>query len=546
MSRLLIVDDDLLFCEALCTTLEGAGHKVMVAHNLMRARELLKKHAVDVAFIDVFLPDGNGLDLLAGLSLLPEAPEAIVITAQGDPEGAETAITSGAWDYVQKPASMDHILLMVERALEAHERKRQMPDISGASGIIGASRSMRITMLQMFEAAQSEAPVLVCGETGTGKELMARAVHNNSRRASGPFVVVDCGALSPNLLESELFGNVRGAFTGAVQTRQGLVMLADKGTLFLDEVGELALEQQKAFLRLIQERSFRPIGGNEQMQSNFRVVAATNRNLNEMAAGGTFRQDLLFRLQGVVVDVPPLRQRGDDIRLLALHALHRSVAQYGLPEKSFAEDTLQALDAYTWPGNVRELLHTVESTVLTAGESPLVLVQHLPIHLRALAVRSRVEDRSPVHTEAPGLGASGVFSVPATAKTEEQGMYEFSSTAASAGSAAVSPASGPAPSPASPLASAPPVPHPVWPAAFREQFASAPLSGMPGTEQGGNPLSWKEFQETVLYEHKRAYLLALLAHVQGSVPEAARIAGLSRQRLYTLLRDHGITRQWEQ
>ena len=473
----------------------------MVAHNLARARELLKKHSVEVAFIDVFLPDGNGLDLLAGLSLLPEPPEAIVITAQGDPQGAETAITSGAWDYVQKPADMQHILLMVQRALEAHDKKRQMPDFSGASGIIGSSRPMRITMLQMFEAAQSEAAVLVSGETGTGKELIARAVHNNSRRASGPFVVVDCGALSPNLLESELFGNVRGAFTGAVHTRQGLVMLADKGTLFLDEVGELALDQQKAFLRLIQERSFRPVGGNEEMQSNFRVVAATNRNLSEMAANGTFRPDLLFRLQGVVIDVPPLRQRGEDMRTLALHALHRTLIQYGLKDKTLAEETLKAIMAYTWPGNVRELLHTVESAVLTAGDSPLVLLQHLPIHLRAFAVRSRVEERSPA-PEAPGSVAEA----------------------------------------------APQAPPPVWhtPLQPEEESAPPPVRRKSAPASHDAPLSWKDFQDTVLYEQKRAYLLSLLAHVKGSVPEAARIAGLSRQRLYTLLREHGITRQWEQ
>lgn len=513
MSRLLIVDDDLLFCEALSTTLEGAGHKVMVAHNLARARDLLKKHSVDVAFIDVFLPDGNGLDLLAGLSLLPEPPEAIVITAQGDPQGAETAITSGAWDYVQKPADMQHILLMVQRALQAHNKKRQMPDFSGASGIIGNSRAMRITMLQMFEAAQSETAVLVFGETGTGKELIARAVHNNSRRATGPFVVVDCGALSPNLLESELFGNVRGAFTGAVQTRQGLVMLADKGTLFLDEVGELALDQQKVFLRLIQERSFRPVGGNEEMQSNFRVVAATNRNLSEMAAGGAFRPDLLFRLQGVVIDVPPLRQRGDDIRILALHALHRTQIQYGLKDKTLAEDALKAIMAYTWPGNVRELLHTVESAVLTAGDSPLVLLQHLPIHLRAFAVRSRVEEHSPAHVETPPPRGSAV-STPG----------------------------------ADPAVTAPQAPPPVWhtPIQPEEDFAPRPAGPKSKPVLSDTPPSWKEFQDTVLYEQKRAYLLALLGHVRGSVPEAARIAGLSRQRLYTLLREHGITRQWEQ
>ena len=516
MSRLLIVDDDLVFCEALSTTLEEAGYQVMVAHRLERARELLKKQPVDVAFIDVFLPDGNGMDLLAGMALLPEPPEAIVITSQGDPERAETAITSGAWDYVQKPANMDDILLMVQRAMAAHERKRSMPDFTGGSGIVAAGRPMRLTLLQMFEAAQSEAPALIAGETGTGKELIARAVHKNSRRSSGPFVVVDCGAISSTLLESELFGNVRGAFTGAVHSRHGLVALADKGTLFLDEVGELALDQQRAFLRLIQERRFRPIGSTEEQESNFRVVAATNRNLTEMAAGGTFRQDLLFRLQGVVIEVPPVRQRGEDVELLAQYALNRTLAQYGLREKAFSPEALEAVTAYTWPGNVREMLHTVESAVLTAGDSPLVLLQHLPVHLRAFAVRSRLEERAPVH------GESGDLASPAAA----------------------APSLTLRPLPAALEGGAPP-------AAPRTKSGRAPgLDAAPEQQDdllmsGAFPGTWKEFQDGALFDYKRRYLLSLLRFSSGNVAEAAKSAGLSRQRLYSLLREHGIARQWE-
>lgn len=490
MTRVLIIDDDILFCEALGSTLEEKGYTVMVAHTLERGRTLLKKQPVDIAFIDVFLPDGNGLDLLAGLSLLPDSPHAIVVTAQGDAAGAESAIASGAWDYVQKPAHIGEIMLMVERVIEVRERRRDMPDFVSVSGIVAASNPMRQAMLQIFDAAQSEAPALISGETGTGKELMARVMHKNSRRSDGPFVVVDCGALTPSLMESELFGSVRGAFTGAVHNRPGLVMLANGGTLFLDEVGELAFEQQKVFLRLLQERSFRPVGAGEEMQSDFKIVAATNRSLNEMVAGGMFRQDLLFRLQGIHIELPPLRARGEDILLIAKYSLARVLLQYGLGEKNFSADAKEALATYAWPGNVRELIHAVESAVLAATDGHLILLQHLPIQLRTHAARLRIEEMARPGGRPPGnVGFEAVF-----------------------GTAG----------------------------ALSGQPASADLQDAPFT-----PITWKEFHDGELFGRKREYLLRLLRHTDGNVPEAARVAGVSRQRLYTLLKEHGIARNWQ-
>lgn len=572
MATLLIVDDDMLFCEALSTTLEEEGYRVLVAHNLGRARELLKKHTIEVVFIDVFLPDGNGLDLMAGLALLPEPPEAIVVTAQGDPQRAESAITSGAWDYVQKPADMREIVLMVKRAIQAHERKTQMPDPAGSAGIVASNRAMRITLLQMFEAAQVDAPVLITGETGTGKELVARAVHKNSRRAKGPFVVVDCSAIAPTLLESELFGNVRGAFTGAMHSRQGLAMLADGGTLFLDEVGELAPEQQKVFLRLLQERRFRPIGGNEELESDFRVVAATNRNLTEMAAGGTFRSDLLFRLQGLTIEIPPLRNRGKDVFLLVQYALNRTLAQYNLKPKAFSSDALQALASYPWPGNVRELMHAVEASVLAAHDESLILMQHLPVHMRAQAVKSRVQENYPAQPPPPAESSSPALS--AASGGEETPPYGEPPAYIQPGAPVIgAPTQVQATTPAQAAPLAPPAP--LQPRHAFGQPAPASLDAVPTGEQAmppaasrppqdtsqppalpqqeaplrsatQDPYSWKEFQENILYEHKRRYLLDLLTWAQGSVPEAAKAAGLSRQRLYTLLKEHGISRHWEQ
>ena len=555
MATLLIVDDDKLFCEALSTILEEEGYRVLVAHSLARARELLKKHTIAIIFIDVFLPDGNGLDLMAGLALLPEPPDAIIVTAQEDPQRAESAITSGAWDYVQKPADMPKIVLMVKRALQAQERKKQMPDSAGNAGIVAHNRAMRITLLQMFEAAQVDAPVLITGETGTGKELVARAVHKNSRRTQGPFVVVDCSAIAPTLLESELFGNVRGAFTGAMQARQGLAMLANGGTLFLDEVGELAPEQQKVFLRLLQERRFRPIGSNEELESDFRVVAATNRNLTEMAAGGTFRSDLLFRLQGLIIEIPPLRSRGKDVFLLVQYALNRTLAQYNLKPKAFASDALEALASYPWPGNVRELMHAVEGSVLAAHDESLILMQHLPMHLRAMAVKSRVQEQKPASAatepefptaaDAPPLirVQPGAPVIGPASQTQTASPAPLSPATQETGPDSLLQVMPPATEASQPLLVAPPAPTEAWPAP--ENVAAIATGLVPPRSSTQDPFTWKEFQDDILHVYKRRYLLDLLAWAQGSVPEAAKAADLSRQRLYTLLKEHGISRSWK-
>ena len=487
MAEILIIDDDFVFSEVLCATLEDEGFAVHAVETLSAARELLKERVFAVAFVDVYLPDGNGMDLLSGMALLPEPPEAIVVTAMGDPEGADSAITHGAWDYIQKPADMNEILLMVRRALAARERKQARLRQFGVAGIVGESLPMRLCLLQMFETAQTDTPVLITGETGTGKELVARAVHQNSRRSGGPFVVVDCGAISPTLLESELFGNVRGAFTGAAQSRQGLVQLADGGTLFLDEVGELSPEQQKVFLRVLQERTFRPLGGAGEMSSNFRVVAAINRDLKSMAAQDAFRTDFFYRLQGSAIALPPLRARGDDVELLAEYALSDALARSNMGEKHFSREAMQALLSYSWPGNVRELMHSVEYAALAAVDEPLILLQHLPLQLRTSAARFRLGDRGKTDSEAsrPPMSAQPAVAQPAAAQ------------------------------PAAPV------------------------------EPASQPPTWRDFQEQILMDHKRRYLLDLLSWTGGNIPKAASLAKVSRQRLYSLLRDHGITRRWD-
>lgn len=517
MARILILDDDLLFCEALSFTLEEHGHKIMLAHTLERARVLLKKHQADIIFVDVYLPDGNGQELLSELPQLRDVPHAIVVTAQGDPDGAARAIAAGAWDYVQKPAHMSDILLMVDRVLEVRRRRRDIPDFMREAGIIASSNPMHQTLLQVFDASQSDAPVLIMGETGTGKELMARAMHKISSRSAGPFVVVDCGALAPSLLESELFGSVKGAFTGAVQNRPGLVLHANGGTLFLDEIGELAFEQQKVFLRLLQERSFRAVGAGGETRSDFRIIAATNRNLTEMTSGGAFRQDLFFRLQGVRIELPPLRVRGDDIRLIAENTMANTLSRYDLGEKQFSAEALEALRSYAWPGNVRELIHAVEAAVLAAAGTHLVLLQHLPIQLRTHAAMLRLEAQ-------PGEKGQ---TVPG-ARLLPDVLGDSSSAPAAAPGAAQAGAQN--------IAQAvPPFRVGGNGEVGEEDVEAVPLEHI---------ATWKEFHEGELYERKRLYLLRLLKSSGGNVPLAAQHAGVSRQRLYRLLKEHGIFRHW--
>jgi len=235
-----------------------------------------------------------------------------------------------------------------------------------------------------------ESNVLICGQTGTGKELFARAIHQNSSRKQHPFVVVDCAALPETLVESVLFGHAKGAFTGADKERQGLIQQAHGGTLFLDEVGELPLSLQKAFLRVIQERCFRPVSGREEIQVNFRLIAATNRDLEAMAAQGTFRNDLLFRLRSFSIDAPPLKQRQGDIRRLTIDYVNRLCEIYNSEVKGLSNDYLEVLEKYTWPGNVRELFNTVEESISLAGNEPTLHMHHLPARLRAMITRHRV------------------------------------------------------------------------------------------------------------------------------------------------------------
>jgi len=407
MSTVLVIDDDERILETMRRVIERMGHSAVLAPTLSLGMEEIAHGGVDVVFLDIRLPDGNGLDALPRIKALREAPEVIILTGQGDPDGAELAIQEGVWDYLVKPTPIQGTMLSLERALRYRQEKlsAQAPAELDLEGVVGLSPRMKACYEEIGRAARTAAPVLICGETGTGKELVARTVHANSERRGGPFVVIDCASLTENLVESALFGHKKGSFTGATSDRTGLVALANGGTLFLDEVGEMTLSLQKAFLRVLQERRFRPVGGVREESSDFRLIAATNRDLEEMVEEGAFRQDLYFRLKTFVILLPALRERTQDIKLLTMYHIAALCEQAGLPPKRYDPEFFDALAAYSWPGNVRELFGVVEAAFHAAGQSQMLYARHLPQEVRIALARANLAAKTRESAEEAALAA---------------------------------------------------------------------------------------------------------------------------------------------
>lgn len=381
--RILIIDDDEDMSYTLCRMVEQTGYTSRTAHTLREGLEAARSESFDVVFLDVNLPDGSGLDLIPELKSLNDPPEIIIFTAYGDSEGAAVALGNNVWDYIPKPASMDEIRLPMLRALEYRQQKqRKKPLTVDRSSIIGNSPQITASIESLAIAANSNANVLITGETGTGKELFAQAIHDNSDRVQAPFVIVDCAALPDNLVESILFGHVKGAFTGADKAKTGLVGQARGGTLFLDELGELPEELQKVFLRVIQEHRYRPVGSQHQESSDFRLITATNKDLDLMVEKGQFRRDLLHRVRTLELHLPPLRERERDIRELVHNQLARICERYRIGSKGLAPEVLEMLMAHDWPGNVRELFNTLEMSFSAAFYEQTIFHYHLPTQLR--------------------------------------------------------------------------------------------------------------------------------------------------------------------
>ena len=399
MGNVVIIDDDPVMRELLVTHCRLQNLAVTAAGTLDEGMRQIASMQADLVFLDVRLPDGNGLDMLPQIQALPCSPEVIIITGMGDANGAELAITNGAWDYLQKPISRQEIILHIRRALEYHSKKmHRAAQVSlKRDEIIGKSRAIQECLDQVAHCAGTDTSVLITGETGTGKEVFARVIHTNSTRAKGPFVVVDCASLPDQLLESILFGHTKGSFTGATADRKGLVEQANGGTLFLDEAGELPLEAQKNFLRVLQERCFRPVGSDREQSSNFRLIAATNRDLPAMIQDGRFRSDLYFRLNTFHIHLPPLRDREKDIDKLAVNSVYSVCRKNKLPIKGILPETLEMLAHYPWPGNIRELENVLEKVVISDPDNPMIYPIHLPAeirlhHIRTLTMQKKEEN----------------------------------------------------------------------------------------------------------------------------------------------------------
>lgn len=410
VTKILIIDDDQLVCQSLALVARRKGYEAISSNTISEGLERALAETFDVVFLDVNLPDGNGLDLLPDLKKLSPVPEIIIMTGLGDPNGAELALKNGVWDYLEKGASLKEITHSLVRALQYRKLKlagNEGREVCGLKrdGIIGNSPVLEACFNLVAQTSTSNASVLITGETGTGKELFARSVHQNSLRSTGNFVVVDCAALPENLIESLLFGHEKGVFTGADQMREGLIRQSNGGTLFLDEIGELPLNLQKAFLRVLQEHKFRPLGSSREIESDFRLVAATNRNLEEMVKEGRFRDDLLFRLRSFVIDLPGLRERPEDVKPLARYHTDRICENHGIPSKGFAPEFLKMLASYSWPGNIRELVNTLERTIASARFEPILFPKHLPIQLRIEVTQSSMKKELPLQfAESAGTG----------------------------------------------------------------------------------------------------------------------------------------------
>ncbi|WP_243312594.1 sigma-54-dependent transcriptional regulator [Fundidesulfovibrio agrisoli] len=387
-TQVLILDDERNYLLILQALLEGSGYAVTALDDPEMGMAYLEESEVDVVITDMKMPKMTGQEVLERVKkTYPHVP-VIIMTAFGSIEAAVEAMRVGAYDYVTKPFSNDELMLTVGKAAQYARAKREnlmlrqtLEERFSVHQVIGRSKAMGQVLELVERAAPSRSTVLIMGESGTGKEMVAKAIHFASPRKDGPFVSVNCMALSTGVLESELFGHEKGSFTGAVARKRGRFEMAHGGTLLLDEVGELTPELQVKLLRVLQERTFERVGGTEQVEVDIRVVAATNKNLQEAVAAGTFREDLFYRLNVVRIDMPALRERREDIPLLASHFLRKYASENGKPVQGFTTEGMDALTGYEWPGNVRQLQNVVERcVVLASGE--LIGVDDLPAELR--------------------------------------------------------------------------------------------------------------------------------------------------------------------
>ena len=398
MNKILLIDDEPTIRMLLSRILELEGYEVLKAKDRATALYILNKQEVQVVLCDVFLPDGNGVDMVQELQPLAPNAKIILLTAHGNiPDGVQ-AIKNGAFDYIVKGDDNRKIIPIVSRAMDAiaAEQKQQSKkkdvrvNTVTFGNIVGKSPALAHVISQASKVAATDVAVLINGETGTGKELFAQAIHNASHRSAGAFLALNCSAFSRELLESELFGYKEGAFTGAVKDKRGLLEEANHGTVFLDEIGEMALELQSKLLRVLETGEVVKVGDTKTTRVDVRIISATNRNLKEEIANGRFREDLYFRLSVFRIELPPLRQRREDILLLAQHFAERFSKQIGCPVPALSPDAKNLFLSYPWPGNVREMMNTMEHALIVCDSE--VTREDLPIDMLSDESSTQVDD----------------------------------------------------------------------------------------------------------------------------------------------------------
>ena len=381
MHNILIVDDEVGILESLKGVLEDEGYKPAVAQSGEACLDTVHKRRFDVVLLDIWLPGIDGLETLARIKEMEDGPEVVMISGHGTIETAVRATKLGAFDFLEKPLSLERTLIVVKNALETRRLRIENRDLKRnlpATVIVGDSVPMKALRQQIALMAPTNGRLLIYGESGTGKELVARAIHAESLRKDASFIEVNCAAIPEDLIESELFGHVKGAFAGAATEKTGKFQKADGGTLFLDEVGDMSLKTQSKVLRTLDEQRFTPVGGDEALTVDARVIAATNHDLEEEISRGNFREDLFYRLNVVPFYVPPLRERKEDIAILARHFLREFSAQYSRQTKEIQDEALEVLMRYAWPGNVRELRNVIERIVIMNPQVARFERKHLP------------------------------------------------------------------------------------------------------------------------------------------------------------------------
>ncbi|RMD59940.1 MAG: sigma-54-dependent Fis family transcriptional regulator, partial [Nitrospirae bacterium] len=386
---ILVVDDEPLQREILRDILTDEGYEVYTASNGKAALKIIKEFSPDIVLTDLKMPDMDGIELMESIPKDTEHPILVIImTAHGTISSAVDAMKKGAFDYLTKPLDRDELLLVVKRAMERIHLlrenlflKKELMLHSDIGHIIGSSPKMEEIFKIVKKIAPSNTVVLILGESGTGKELIARAIHYNSPRRMKPFMAINCAAIPENLLESELFGYEPGAFTGATTRKMGLFEVADKGTIFLDEIAEMSIQMQSKLLRVLQEKEIRRVGGSKNIKVDVRIIAATNKNLEEEMKKGNFREDLYYRLNVITIHLPPLRERKEDMPDLAKFFIAKANEEFGKRVKGIKDDAMKLLLSYDWPGNVRQFQSAIERAVLL-GEEDFITVEDLPEEIR--------------------------------------------------------------------------------------------------------------------------------------------------------------------